>query len=48
MVHAADVDSLDDSELAFAINVATTNLEVGLDAAYKQVQLWFARPGAQT
>jgi len=48
VVHASDVESLDDAELAFSVSVSPADLEDGLDTAYRQVQSWFARLGAQT
>ena len=49
VVHATDVESLlDDAELDFAVTVPLADLESGLEAAFRQVQSWFARPGAQT
>lgn len=46
-IHASDVESLDDAELDFSVSVAPADLEIGLEAALAQVELWFARPGAQ-
>jgi len=47
-VHASDVESLlDDAELAFEVSVGVAALETGLEAALRQIQLWFARASAQ-
>jgi hypothetical protein len=49
VVRATDVEALlDDAELDFAISVPLADLESGLEEAFRQVQSWFARPGAQT
>jgi hypothetical protein len=49
VVHASDVEAfLDDAELDFSIKVSVVELESALDEAFRQVQLWFARPSAQT
>ena len=47
-VRASDVESLlDDAELALEVPVTVAALESGLNAVYRQIQEWFARPGAQ-
>ena len=49
VVHATEVEAfLDDAELDFSISVPLADLELGLEEAFRQVQFWFARPGAQT